>query len=60
MLKRRAAVVKSLGAMRQSLAHLPPCLEAEAKNALEAMNKLIESIDRQIQQATSAKAEIGE
>ncbi len=57
LLKRRAAVVKAQGMLRQTLAHLGT-LEAEAKVAMTGIDALLKAIDRKIEQALSTQESI--
>lgn len=57
LLKRRAAVVKAQGMMRQTLEHLAT-LKTESKAALASVADLLKAIDREIEQALAAQAAV--
>jgi transposase len=59
LLKRRAALVKAQGMMRQTLEHLST-LKAEAKAAQASLAALVKAIDREIEQALAAQPSIKE
>lgn len=59
LLKRRAALVKAQGMMRQTLEHLST-LKAEAKAAQLSLAALVKAIDREIEQALAAQPLIKE
>lgn len=57
LLKRRATLVRARGAIRQSMAHLS-ALKTEINTTFKAVDKLLEAIDREIEQTLASQPEV--
>lgn len=57
LLKRRAVLVRAQGAMRQTLKHVAG-VKAESRSALAGMERLLEAIDAQIEQALALQESV--
>lgn len=57
LLKRRATLVRARGAIRQSMAHLSS-LKTEIKSTFKAVDKLLDAIDRTIEQTLMSQPDV--